>query len=238
MGPASPLLSICRCSVVSRSFLRRRLPDGTCLRGLHLDTTCAPPVTWQLRRSGTKARSVNRKCPRFQGNATCDLAIFEPLRISESRLANARGVATKDLDFLHHRIADLTKEFEHLDFALPVGPIHGDAHTKNLLTDRGQVVLIDFEAAAIGPREWDLLPTSIAVQRYGLPEQRYQEFAATYGFDVRTWPGYPVLREIREVTMTTWIMQNVLESKAIADEFALRVACLREKDSERAWHFF
>jgi hypothetical protein len=38
--------------------------------------------------------------------------------------------------------------------------------------------------------------------------------------------------------MTTWIMQNVLESKAIADEFALRVDCLREKDSERAWHFF
>ena len=62
--------------------------------------------------------------------------------------------------------------------------------------------------------------------------------AATYGFDVRTWDGYPVLREIREVTMTTWIMQNVLESKAIADEFALRVACLRERDSERIWHFF
>jgi hypothetical protein len=100
------------------------------------------------------------------------------------------------------------------------------------------VVLIDFEAAAVGPREWDLLPTSIAVQRYGLPEARYQEFAAAYGFDVRTWDGYPVLRGIREVTMTTWIMQNVLESEAIADEFALRVACLRERDSERSWHFF
>ena len=168
----------------------------------------------------------------------CDLAAFEPLRVSESRLAKAHGVDAKDLDFLHHRIADLNKQFDHLDFALPIGPIHGDAHTKNLLTDRGQVVLIDFEAAAIGPREWDLLPTSIAVQRYGLPEQRYQEFAAAYGFDVRTWDGYPVLREIREVTMTTWIMQNVLESKAIADEFALRVACLRERDSERPWHFF
>ena len=168
----------------------------------------------------------------------CDLATFEPLRISESRLAKAEGVDAKDLDFLHHRIADLTKRFAHLDFALPIGPIHGDAHTKNLLTDCGRVVLIDFEAAAIGPREWDLLPTSIAVQRYGLPEERYQEFAATYGFDVRSWHGYPVLREIREVTMTTWIMQNVLESKAISDEFALRVACLREKDSERAWHFF
>jgi thiamine kinase-like enzyme len=125
-----------------------------------------------------------------------------------------------------------------LKFALPPGPIHGDAHTRNLLTDHGRVVLIDFEAAAIGPREWDLLPTSIAVPRYGLPEKRYQEFAAAYGFDVRSWPGYPVLREIRELTMTTWIMQNVRESQGIAAEFALRVASLRERDSERPWHFF
>ncbi|HUY46041.1 MAG TPA: aminoglycoside phosphotransferase family protein [Streptosporangiaceae bacterium] len=168
----------------------------------------------------------------------CDLDTFEPLRISESRLAKAEGVDPGDLGFLHGRVADLTSQFEHLEFALPRGPIHGDAHTKNLLTDHGQVVLIDFEAAAIGPREWDLLPTSIAVQRYGLPEEQYQEFAAAYGFDVRTWDGYPVLREIRELTMTTWIMQNVLESKAIAAEFALRVACLRERDYERAWHFF
>jgi Ser/Thr protein kinase RdoA (MazF antagonist) len=168
----------------------------------------------------------------------CDLAAFEPLRTSESCLARADGVEAGDLEFLHGRIADLTSQFKQLDFALPPGPIHGDAHTKNLLTDHGQVVLIDFGAAAIGPREWDLLPTSIAVQRYGLPEERYHEFAATYGFDVRTWSGYPMLREIRELTMTTWIMQNVLESPAIAPEFALRVASLRERDSERAWHFF
>jgi Ser/Thr protein kinase RdoA (MazF antagonist) len=168
----------------------------------------------------------------------CDLAAFEPLRTSESRLARADGVDAADLDFLHGRIAELTSRFERLNFALEPGPIHGDAHTRNLLTDHGQVVLIDFEAAAIGPRGWDLLPTSIAVQRYGLPDERYQEFAATYGFDVRTWSGYPMLREIRELTMTTWIMQNVLESPAIAAEFALRVASLRERDSERAWNFF
>ena len=96
------------------------------------------------------------------------------------------------------------------------GGIHGECSTPGTCSpDHGQVVLIDFEAAAIGPREWDLLPTSIAVQRYGFPEERYQEFAAAYGFDVRRWDGYPVLREIREVTMTTWIMQNVLESEPL-----------------------
>jgi hypothetical protein len=82
------------------------------------------------------------------------------------------------------------------------------------------------------------LPTAIGVERYGRPEQQYREFAATYGFDVRTWLGYPVLREVRELTMTTWIMQNIEESPAVAAEFALRVGSLRERDFARAWHFF
>jgi hypothetical protein len=102
----------------------------------------------------------------------------------------------------------------------------------------GRVVLLEFEAAAVGPREWDLLPTAIRVDRYGLPEEEYREFADTYGFDVRAWAGYPVLREVRELTMTTWIMQNVGESQAVADEFALRVDSLRERDSKRGWNFF
>jgi hypothetical protein len=100
------------------------------------------------------------------------------------------------------------------------------------------VVLLDFEAVAVGPREWDLVPTAVARERFRLSEEHYREFAATYGFDVRTWPGYPVLREIRELTMTTWLMQNVAESAAVAAEFALRVASLRERDTRRVWTAF
>lgn len=168
----------------------------------------------------------------------CDLPRFDPFGPSAARLAKASGVATMDLEFLRALWADLTERFADLTFALPAGPIHGDAHTGNLLVDRGNVVLSDFESSAIGPREWDLLPTAIAVERYGLAEVRYQRFAVTYGFDVRSWPGYPVLREIRELTMTTWIMQNIGESPATADEFARRVGSLRDRDFERAWNFF
>jgi Ser/Thr protein kinase RdoA (MazF antagonist) len=168
----------------------------------------------------------------------CELASFDPLGPSYSRLVKARTVTQDDRDFLKARCDHLNDELQHLEFGLPQGPIHGDAHTSNLLTDHGQVVLIDFENAAIGPREWDLLPTAIGVERYGRPEQQYGEFADTYGFDVRAWPGYPVLREVRELTMTTWIMQNIGESPDVAAEFALRVSCLRERDFTRAWHFF
>jgi len=168
----------------------------------------------------------------------CELASFDPLGPSEFRLRKAEGVEPDDRDFLEGRCAVLNDHLRHLTFALPPGPIHGDAHTRNLLTDRGQVVLLDFESAAIGPREWDLLPTAIGVERYGHPEQQYREFADTYGFDVRSWPGYQVLREVRELTMTTWIMQNIGESTATAAEFALRVESLRERDFARAWHLF
>jgi hypothetical protein len=168
----------------------------------------------------------------------CELPAFDPLGPSTLRLARARGVASMDVEFLQTRCASLSDQFRDLTFALPVGPIHGDAHTGNLLVDRGQVVLSDFESSAIGPREWDLLPTAIAVERYGLAEDRYWHFAASYGFDVRGWPGYPVLREIRELTMTTWIMQNIGESSAIADEFSRRVGSLRDRDFERAWNLF
>ena len=168
----------------------------------------------------------------------CDLMNFDPLGPSHSRLAGADSVTPDDRDFLQARCDELNEELQHLEFALPRGPIHGDAHTRNLLTDHGQVVLIDFESAAVGPREWDLMPTAIGVERYGRSERQYREFADTYGFDVRTWSGYPVLREVRELTMTTWIMQNIGESPAVAAEFALRVGSLRERDFARAWHLF
>jgi aminoglycoside phosphotransferase (APT) family kinase protein len=172
------------------------------------------------------------------GECPCELAGFEPLESVRRRVAKADEVAAVDRDFLSARCDEVAEQLRNLKFALPVGPIHGDAHTRNLLTDHGQVVLLDYDAVAIGPREWDLLPTAIAVDRYRLPEEQYAEFAEAYGFDVRAWEGYRVLRGVRELTMTTWIMQNVGESPAVAAEFALRVASLREGDSAREWNFF
>lgn len=168
----------------------------------------------------------------------CELEAFDPLGPSLARLEVADDVRPEDRGFLRERCAEMARQYGELTFARPVGPIHGDAHTGNLLTDEGQVVIGDFESSAIGPREWDLMPTAIAVERYGLPEEKYRQFAAAYGFDVRDWAGYPVLREVRQLTMTTWIMQNIGHSPAIAGEFALRVSSLRERDFDCAWHTF
>jgi Ser/Thr protein kinase RdoA (MazF antagonist) len=172
------------------------------------------------------------------GDCPCPLPAFEPFPMSRSRLAEATGIDPEDREFLVSRCAELAEEFSKLEFALPAGPVHGDAWIGNLLTDDGRVVLADFESAMVGPREWDLLPTAVAVERYGLAEEEYRAFAEAYGFDVRAWVGYPVLREIRQINMTTWIMQNTDQSPDIAAEFRLRVGSLRERDFDRPWNLF
>jgi Ser/Thr protein kinase RdoA (MazF antagonist) len=207
------------------------LIDGHPVTFWHLVTGGDPTPTHIDLARLLKAFHTARDCP-------CELPSFDPLQTPQARLTEAVGVDHDDREFLRARCAELSNQLQHLSFALPRGPIHGDAHTNNLLTDRGQVVLLDFESSAVGPREWDLLPSAIGVERYGRPEQQYQEFARTYGFDVRSWAGYPMLREVRELTMTTWIMQNIGESPAVAAEFAVRVASLRERDSGRAWTYF
>jgi aminoglycoside phosphotransferase (APT) family kinase protein len=166
-----------------------------------------------------------------------ELPVFDPFAAVPARLRHAvvDGNDLRFLDSLHER---LQEGYERLEFSNPVGLIHGDAHRGNVLIRNGAPILLDFEVVAIGPREWDLVPTALAVDRFQLAEAAYRSFAATYGRDVTEWTGYPVLRAIRELTMTTWLMQNVEEDPAVAAEFALRVASLREGDLGRNWHAF
>lgn len=174
------------------------------------------------------------------GDCPCDLPEMDPSSWAkvEERISVATGIDNDAREFLSTRNAELAKKVRDLKYALPRGPIHADAHTGNLLVDDGVIVLSDFEVVSIGPREWDLLPTAVAVDRYGLSEQQYQDFVNIYGFDVREWSGYRTLREVRELGMTTWLMQNVNEDPAIAAEFEVRLSSLRESDFGRRWTLF
>jgi hypothetical protein len=100
------------------------------------------------------------------------------------------------------------------------------------------VVLIDFERFAFGPPETDLAVTAIEHSLGWGTRTEYDQFAERYGFDVLTWEGYPVLRDINELKMTTWLMQNVSEDEAIAREFRNRLFCLQNPDAPRRWRAF
>ncbi|MFE4717440.1 phosphotransferase enzyme family protein [Streptomyces sp. NPDC056728] len=133
--------------------------------------------------------------------------------------------------------AELTAAYDQLSFALPAGPLHGDFNVGNVLRDAaGGPKVIDLDGFATGPREWDLMQTAMYYDSFGWhTEAEYADFAAGYGFDVREWSGYTVMRSVRELLMVTWLSQNAGTNLRAAEEVEKRVESLRSGGSRRDW---
>jgi hypothetical protein len=102
---------------------------------------------------------------------------------------------------------------------------------------RDQAMLIDFENFSFDHPEWDLMVTATEHDSLGWQtREQYAAFTGAYGRDLRDWDGFPTLRAIQEFKMTTWLMQNVGESAAIAEEYGRRIASLRDDSAPRYWH--
>ncbi|MCA2229951.1 aminoglycoside phosphotransferase family protein [Nonomuraea aurantiaca] len=159
-------------------------------------------------------------------------------RVAE-RISSTEVLSDEERRFLLRKERELRTAYEALNFPLAACAVHGDAHSDNLIkaTD-GTMVLIDLERFAFGPPETDLAVTAIEHSLGWGTCAEYDQFAERYGFDVLTWEGYPVLRDINELKMTTWLMQNVSEDEAIADEFRNRLFCLQNPDVPRQWRAF
>lgn len=181
---------------------------------------------------------VLRQVHDIDGAPSCDLPAPDLLGVSERRLSAIEGLPDADRLLFAERVAELRDRYASLDFALPAGVIHGDAHTGNLLGHAGAVVLGDFEATAVGPREWDLIPMAISRARFGRSDETYKSFTNRYGFDVTSWAGYSVLRAIRELYMTVWLAQNAGHGASEAAELELRTCTIRERDDTTEWHAF
>jgi hypothetical protein len=65
--------------------------------------------------------------------------------------------------------------------------------------------------------------------------EEYETFVRVYGFDITAWPGYPVLREIREFLMVTWVIQQAGEKESMAVEVRKRIVALRTGASRKDW---
>ena len=163
-----------------------------------------------------------------------DLAPFEN---AAHRIEVNDWLSPDDRAFLTGKLAELQDKYSQLEFVLPPGVIHGDASIGNVLRDyRGNPVVIDLDGFAIGPREWDVVLTAMYYDSFGWhTREEYETFVQIYGFDIMTWPGYPVLREIREFLMVTWVIQKAGESEQIAAEARKRIAALRTGASRRDW---
>jgi aminoglycoside phosphotransferase (APT) family kinase protein len=174
-----------------------------------------------------------------QLDAPADLHLpqLAPFENAAQRIAVNGWLSSRDREFLNECLAGLQDDYANLEFALRPGVIHGDAGIGNVLHDsHGNPVVIDLDGFAMGPREWDLALTAIYYDSFGWhTRQEYETFVDVYGFDIMQWPGYPVMRSVREFLMVTWVIQQATESERVAKEAAKRIAALRTGVSRKDW---
>jgi hypothetical protein len=98
-------------------------------------------------------------------------------------------------------------------------------------------VLVDFDSASTGPREWDLVPTALQASSLGwISRAEYDGFVAAYGgFDVMSSPAFPLLSRMRELRITAWSAMHAAESGEMAAEVSHRIACLADPGLPRHW---
>jgi thiamine kinase-like enzyme len=166
-----------------------------------------------------------------------NLPSLEPFDKAAQRIEANDWLSSRDRDFLTETLGKVRQSYGELDFVLPQGVIHGDANVGNVLHDSdGNPVVIDLDGFAIGPREWDLALTAIYYDSFGWhTREEYETFVRVYDFDIMKWPGYPVMRAVREFLMVPWIIQQAGESPRLAAEARKRIRALRTGTSRKDW---
>ncbi|MGH3646272.1 MAG: phosphotransferase enzyme family protein [Micromonosporaceae bacterium] len=143
-----------------------------------------------------------------------------------------------DQRLLEERMAQAEQAYQALEFPLGHGLIHNDAHLGNLLADpqsRYGYALTDWEGAGWGPREIDLIQEGAPGNRFRESESLRETFAAVYGYDVASWPGWPVLRELRDLHSLAAYIRTASAKPAGLHELAVRLSSLRSGDRTRRW---
>ncbi len=164
------------------------------------------------------------------------LPAYQPLGSVRRAIQASQAISDDERAWLNDHCQRLLHAYRQLDFDLPPGMIHGDAWQGNLLRDGDRVVLADWDAVSTGPREIDLIPT-LQAPRFGLPEHERDAFIAAYGHDIRGWSGYPVLRDIRELSTITALLRDAHLDPAAHDQLQVRLRSLHTGDT-RQWTTF
>jgi aminoglycoside phosphotransferase (APT) family kinase protein len=153
-----------------------------------------------------------------------------------ARLAAETTLTDDEHAFLDEQISAVDEQLKGVELILPPGPLHGDAHTGNLIPGPDGPVLCDFDSAATGPREWDLTPVAVGHVRLTPPPDVYPRFAATYGTDLLEWAGFPVFRRLRELQLVTSVLPVLGANPVMQPEWRYRFDTLRAGDASARWH--
>lgn len=158
------------------------------------------------------------------------------LRLDSTR---ARPLLDQDeANYLGHRVEELTARYAAMDFPLGSGLIHNDAHFGNLIAEpasRHGFLLTDWEGAAVGPRELDVVLVGAPGSRFGDTDDERLAFVAGYGHDIAAWPDYQILRDIRDLHSLAAYIRSGPDKPPVATELHRRIHSLRADDRTVRW---
>ncbi|ATL67238.1 aminoglycoside phosphotransferase family protein [Nocardia terpenica] len=163
---------------------------------------------------------------------------YRPLRRLREALAvdEARAISAlpgEDREWLREQADRLVTRFAATRFPLGEGLIHGDLHGENAVMDRSRWVLIDWDNAAVGPRELDLVGT--LPDHFHEPDTYRRQFTHAYGYDLLDWPDWTLLRDITEFHSLGSYIRLAPSNAAAATELARRLRSLRTGDRSIVW---
>ncbi|MFI5781512.1 phosphotransferase [Nocardia sp. NPDC051570] len=168
-----------------------------------------------------------------------ELPRYVPLDgLAQALDARPRALPESDRRWLDERRARLVERYDALPSALGVGMVHGDAYPGNTLWDGDRALLGDWDEVAVAPRELDLVNIYQGGVRFGHCATELHEFGLAYGWDVREWEGFEVLRQIRDLhTLTSYIRRAESGDLAAAAELRHRMRSLRDpRSADMRWH--
>jgi aminoglycoside phosphotransferase (APT) family kinase protein len=164
------------------------------------------------------------------------MPLYRPLVTVRRAIESSHAINQDERAWLKKRCTQLLNAYDQLSFPLQAGIIHGDAYRGNLLRDGRRVVLADWDEVSTGPREIDLIPT-LQGTRFGLSEYERDAFIAAYQYDIRAWDGYPVLREIRELSTVSALLREARADLAALRQLHVRLRSLHTGNDQQ-WTTF
>lgn len=160
---------------------------------------------------------------------------WDPMADAHRRLVDAEEISHADRRFFEQWIERLTVQLSTMETFLPPGLIHGDAHINNVIVTPDGPLLCDLDQVCFGPREWDLAIAAVGKIRFGDSAGDYQKLVAGYGVDVTQWPGFSILRQARELKLTTGGLSVVRTKPEVRPELHKRMRSIRLGDTTARW---
>jgi len=112
------------------------------------------------------------------------------------------------------------------------GLVHGDFRRANVLATAHGPLVIDFDAASIGPQAWDLTLFVQEHRHFGLSKRELDRFLLAYG-DVPD--GLEDLCRLRDAASAVWALAIAVTEPAFLPEARRRAASVLDGDDRAPW---